>query len=307
MIKEIWYDGIDNYKKNTITEDPINNKRTYCLELLDAPVKKYYSIFECYSELLSTRQTKYVDVLFSGGLDSELILHCCLHEKIPVRAITMRLLIHDCPMNLPDLYFSEKFCRLNNIEQIIIDLDVNKFFDEGKPYDYLGQYKIIEPHVATHFWLFEQCSGFPIIGGDYTWPWVFKPLLSPHRYSYAMYDKFLKDSGIHGIGNMMGHSISSNMFFMSNHIELQKKNTFKTDFLNIPKFKKALWEQLGYSSPELRFRSYGWEYTPKFVFDLAKYREEMIECFGETDNQIIWNDTINSLIGAEIKFNDRFR
>lgn len=307
MINYSWNDSLDNYKKYTFNVNPETKKHIFLLELLDAPVTPYNSIFDIYRDILNTRQTKFVDVLYSGGLDSELILYACLIYKIPVRAITMRLTINGYPINLTDLYYSEKFCRLNNVSQKIIDLDAETFLEQGKHYDYLKKYYITEPHVATQFWLFEQCEGFPVIGGDYTWPWVYKPLISPHRHSYAQYDRFLKDNNIHGIGNMMSYSLSSNLIFLKQHISLMQENKFKTNFKNIPIFKKALCESLGYKSPELRLRSYGWEFAPDYLIDIGKFKRQLEEIFGTTESSISWNEKINELIGAEVKYNDKFR
>lgn len=304
---ETWYDGIDNYKKYTFTVNPDSKKHTFLLELLDVDTPSYNSVFDIYDEILGKRQTHFVDVLYSGGIDSELILHACLIKKIPARAITMRLLINGYPINMTDLYYSEKFCREHNINQIFIDLDTEKFLDNGVHYEYLKKYLITEPHVATQFWLFEQCSGFPVLGGDYTWPWVFKPIISPHRHSYAQNDRFLKDNNIHGIGNMMNHSLSANLIFMRNHITLMESCSYPTNFKNIPIFKKALCEGLGYVSPELRIKSYGWEFAPEFLIDIGRYRKELESALGITESEICWNEKINELVNAEVKYNDKFR
>lgn len=307
MITHEWQDGVDNYKKYTLVEDPDTKKHTFLLELLDVDYPEYNSLFELYNDLLSKRQTEFVNVLYSGGIDSELVLYSCLWNKIPTKAVTMRLMVRGCPINLTDLYYSEKFCRANNVDQIIIDLDVEQFLENGVHYEYLKKYLITEPHVATQFWLLEQCSGFPVLGGDYTWPWVHRPLISPHRHSYAQYDRFLKDNNIDGIGNMMNHSIAGNIMFMKAHIELMEAHNFETNFKNIPVFKRALCEKLGYSSPELRLRSYGWEFAPDFLIDIGKSRKNLEETFGVTESKISWNDKINTLVKAEIKSNDRFR
>lgn len=307
MITQSWNSGVDDYKKYTLVEDPVTKKHQFLLTMLDVPVIDYPSVFELYDDLLSVRQTKFVDVLYSGGLDSELVLYCCLKNKIPAKAITMRLLVRGCPINLTDLYYSEKFCRANNVEQTLIDLDAEKFLEDGKHVDYLKKYLITEPHVATQFWLLEQCSGFPVLGGDYTWPWVFKPLISPQRHHYSQYDRFLKDNNIQGIGNMMNHSLAGNLMFMNAHISLMRSKFYPTDYKNISIFKRDLWESLGYKSPELRLRSDGWEFVPHFLLDMTKYRKELQDTFGITESKICWGEKINALVNAELMCNDRFK
>ena len=134
----IWYSGQDGYLKNTYTIDPEGKLHHYELELLeDFPIEEGRDIYAIYGDFLAQRQTKNVQVLFSGGLDSELVLPVCLKNKIPVEAVTMRLLAHGITLNTHDLYHSTEYCRNNNIKQIIIDLDVIKFFETEKHFEYL--------------------------------------------------------------------------------------------------------------------------------------------------------------------------
>lgn len=276
-----WYEGENNYRLLSLLGN------TFTTELLDVSTTDR-NIHQIFSDNLSVRQTKYVDILYSGGLDSECILNSCLMQNIPVRAITMRLLVKGCAMNTHDLYYSEKYCRERGIEQKIIDLDVDKFFENGKHLEYLLPYRIEEPHVATHFWLFEQCEGFPVIGGDYSWPWHTKDRISPHRISYSSYNRFLSDKSIHGIGNMLGHSIDSNRMFIREHIKCY-------DPTMVNKTKKQVYENLGLGTFELRFRSYGWDIP---AINKTNYKLELLKEIKAIKNRIIWNTVVgNELSG----------
>jgi hypothetical protein len=88
-------------------------------------------------------------------------------------------------------------------------LDTEELFDSGKYLEYLLPYNITEPHVASHFWLIEQCQSYPILGGDWPWFQKHKKVLSPFRLAYSMYEKYMHSKGIDGIGNMIGHSFES--------------------------------------------------------------------------------------------------
>jgi hypothetical protein len=306
-MKISWTDGLENYKKYSYTIDPESKIHYFNTELLDAPHINYDSITEYCDDLFSSKKTKFIDVLYSGGLDSELVLHLCLLRKIPVRAITMRLVIQGYPINTHDLYYSEKFCRDNGITQVLIDLDVEKFFNNGTHINYLENYLITEPHVATHFWLLERCDGFPVFGGEYTWPWAHAPLLSPHRHHYCCYDKFLKENNISGIGNFMNHSLSANIFFIKKHLDIMKLNSLETTPKFIPMFKRELWRNLNLPVPNLRLRSYGWEFVPPSIFDIQMYRTDLLSRFGTTHSSITWGKTISNLIGGATNTNDKYR
>ena len=277
-----WYEGENNYRLLSLLGN------VFTTELLDVPISNR-PVLQIFNDILSQRQTKTVDVLYSGGLDSECVLSSCLINKIPVRAVTMRLLVNGCPMNTHDLYYSEKYCREHGIEQKIVDLNVKDFFDNGKHLEYLLPYKIEEPHVATHFWLFEQCEGFPVIGGDYSWPWQDRSRISPHRLSYSCYNRFLKDKGIHGIGNMLGHNLEANLQFMKAHLINHNPSM-------INRTKRAAFEYLGLGNFELRFRSYGWEHA--HIMNKSQYKIELLKEIGIIKNRIIWNTVVGTVLNG---------
>ena len=204
-----WNVGLTGFKKCMLELG--ENSHKFTTELLDNPFEYGRDITDIFNDHLSNRQTKYVEVLYSGGLDSELVLLSCLKNKIPVIAITLIIKVKGLTINTHDLYYAEKFCREHSITHKLVELDADNFFENGNHLPYLTPYYIIEPHVATHLWLIEQCSYFPIMGGD--WPWVQtnkeNKVLSPSRLEFSSYERFMKDKGINGIGNMIGYSLES--------------------------------------------------------------------------------------------------
>ena len=290
--------GIDGYKKNTVST------ATYTLELLDTPTTNR-NINQVFYDNLSIRQTKTVEVLYSGGLDSECILNSCIINNIPVHAITMKLTVNDCIINTHDLYYSEKYCREHNIEQKIVELDVSKFFENGDYIRYLEPYSITEPHVATHFWLLNQCTGFPVIGGDYRWPWYKLKILSPQRYEYSWYDRYMTDNRIDGIGSMLDHSIDSHRLLISKHMELYNVNIHGGVDVKIAQLKKDIFESLGLGIFEKRLRSYGYEVNYP-VLNKDKYKVELIKRYGGYKSIVKWNNTIAESLNGVAGSNDRF-
>lgn len=295
-----WSSGKHGYFAHSLNTE----LHTYNTSLQDVETSDINDINQLFSEILSARQTKTVEVLYSGGMDSESVLRSCLTSAIPVRAITMRLLVNGYPINTHDLYYSEKFCRENSVEQKLIDLHVGKFFENGDHLKYLRPYSIIEPHVATHFWLFEQCSGFPVIGGEYSWPQYEKKVLSPHRHEYSCYDKFLSDNGISGIGNMLSSSLDINLMFITNQLALS--NEYFSDAARIPMLKKKLFSNIGLGDFELRLRSYGWENVSPAVFNKGKYKITLIKEFGVTKSSISWGAKIAEALGGELRSNTKY-
>ena len=298
-----WSAGVNNYRKMTMIVDPETKQHKYNTELLDVEMSGLTDLHELYRMHLSERQTKYVEVLYSGGIDSELVLVSCLHNKIPVRALTMRLSYKGIVVNTHDLYYAEKFCRERGIEQKIVDIDAYDFWASGPLYDYLGPYYIPYPHVGTFLWMFEQATGFPVYGGDYNWPHLHAPVISPTKHGYGMFDKFLQDRGIHGISNMMSHSLDSLSLFLKTHIKVYSDEKHYIEGIGLPTLKQDVLRELGVTGLEPRLKSYGFEGVPKHAILHIKIGELV----GNTTSTITWNKTIADVLGSECPgFNDKF-
>lgn len=302
---QIWYEGVNDYLKNTLTIGD-DKKNTFEHEILDVETTPGLSLGDIYMSHLAGRQTKVVEVLFSGGLDSELVIRFCLKHKIPVRALTMRIMTYGYPSNLTDLYYSERFCRMNNVEQKIIDLDVVPFMESGKFLDYLRPYKITRAHVAAQFWLIEQSSGFAVMGGDYRWPWTSEKVISPININYSCYQRFFSDKGIHGIGNMIAHSLEGLLFFTKKHIDIWDDNIHNGQYKYMPIFKNQMFNSLGFGDFELRMKSYGFEGIMRDIMNDRMYDKVCVEEFGEVTPTIIWNNKMAEVLGGSPGSNDRY-
>jgi hypothetical protein len=308
----IWYSGQDNYLKNTLITNDETKQHTYEIEILEEgiPIQENRNIYEVYNDLLTVRQTKTVQVLFSGGLDSELTLHACLKNKIPVEAVTLRLKGHGITLNTHDLYHSGEYCRRHGVKQIIIDLDAISFFENGLHRPYLDKYKIFTAHIATHFWLFEQCTGFPVIGGEYTWPWSGTgptAIISPTRHLFTQYDRFLAENNIHGIGSMQNRSFELNALITKAHIDYMRSHPEnKLDELGVIQLKQGIHHLLGNTNTEPRPRAFGWEQV-RGIWDIKKEMDKLEKEYGNTVSSTKWGPRFAKILGGDPGTNDRFK
>lgn len=302
MIKE-WYVGKNNYQHNRYINDSLTNE--YHCSLNDTSIQTTNIVDAFHYHLEELQGT--CDLLYSGGLDSEFILRFLMSEKIPTNVITMKVTKYGCPLNITDLYYSEKFCRENNLKHYIVELDITKFFDTLDYINFLKPYHIDHFHVASHFWLINQCHNFPIFGGDYRWPWNNLPIISPIKYAYNCYDLFMKNEGIIGIGNMISYSLDSMLIMIKQHKKLFDDAKYNQNMIHI--FKKDLYESFGLGKFELRPKSYGWESIQKRFLDADKHNELLRKVLGtsEVKNTIYWGDMIADIIGENsIYCNDQF-
>ena len=116
-----------------------------------------------------------------------------------------------------------------------------------------------------------------------------------------MYEQVLKDKGIHGIGNMMSHSLDSNLLFMKSHIDIYKTGKHSFGYWEMGQFKKAVFENLGFNIKDARLRFYGSEYVPR-----RPYNELLTNKLGTTTYSITWNKLVADTLGGEPGSNDKF-
>jgi hypothetical protein len=285
-----WSTGLNGYKKHTLHDNHFTTELTECQYELGRNVNDIF-----YDHLVN-RPNSPVELLYSGGTDSELVLMSLMKNKIPFEVMTMVIRTNGLILNTTDLYYSEKFCRENSIKQNLFYFDPIEFYEGGRYLEYLLPYNIDESHVASHFWLIEQCSNYPIIGGDWPWVQIQKHVLSPQRLSYNCYERFMEYRGIHGIGNMISHSFESTCKF----IELQI--THHTNNIPVPYLKQKM-----YGNIEPRLRSYGWEQCSSDIFNIKKYKLELLKKpLGITKSNIVWGDIISNMIGSSTNSNTLF-
>lgn len=292
-----WYSGLDNYRKHTLEFG--EDRNIFTVELLDKESKNVSTVQDAFQMHLDGANLP-VEVLYSGGLDSECVIKFCLEAKIPVKAITQRLMVRGAPINMSDLYYAEKFSRTHNVEHHIVDLDIESFYNNGDHIPYLERYKCTRFTVATLFHLLKNCTSFPVIGGDYSWPQtnIGRKLYSPHRHDYMCYDLFMQENGINGIGNMLSHSIDSNVLFIKEHLE-----TYSEDIT----YKHNIFCNLGFNL-EKRHRSYGWENLKDYskIIDWDSIHGHLVTEHNLTTSVIKWNKTFADLIDGEPGKNDDF-
>ena len=288
-----WSTGLNGYKKHTLHDNHFTTELTEC------QFEPGRSVDDIFYDHLVNRPNSPVELLYSGGLDSELVLMSLLRNKIPVEVMTLVVTIKGAILNVIDLYYSEKFCRENNIKQNLFYFDAIDFFESEKYLEYLLPLKITEPHVASHLWLIEQCHNYPIIGGDWPWLQIEKKVLSPFKLAFSSYERFMSLKGINGIGNMISHSFQSSYYFIEQHIKEHEDGN--NNFHTVPFLKYKM-----YGVNEPRIKSYGWEDCPKQLFNINTYKTELLNKLGTPESNIIWGEQLSNLIGSSITSNNLF-
>ncbi|MBC87477.1 MAG: hypothetical protein CL677_09910 [Bdellovibrionaceae bacterium] len=99
----------------------------------------------------------------SGGIDSEAMATAFLHEKIPFKAAT---LVFDDQLNHHDTDSAIAFCKENSIEHELHQINILQFYEKDRHIEYGYKYRCQSPQLATHLYLLDHITGFPVIAGQ---------------------------------------------------------------------------------------------------------------------------------------------
>lgn len=294
-----WYSGLNNYKIQTTNNDQ------FTVEFLEQKLDTSLTIQEVYRTHLQSISRPYVDVLYSGGLDSEILILSLLEMNIPMRVKTIKLYFNDLLLNGYDLYFVDNFCRSRNIDIEFIDLEITKFHGSPFDIDICQKYHMQKPYHSFSFYALQRCEGYIIMGGEYPQITKINNLYTIHCPSipFSSYELFFKDNGLEGIGNMQTHSLNSLYLFVRSHLKVYdscyRKYFEKFKFLEDGNLKHEVFKNLGYTLAP-RFKVNGFEpltgESPRYYNYHAEMNKEFRKQYTQYTGTIIIPKSIQDLL-----------
>lgn len=150
------YDGIEKSPKLSLTAKfDLHLKRT-----IHNPVDDYYTeLFKHAAEIREIIKGKF-DLLFSGGIDSEVILRVYKDLGIPLNVYIFK---YENNINYKDYNQATKVCASLDIPYKSIDLNLQKFF-ENDAYDIWTKCKVNSSGWLPHMKMTEYLDNIPIMG-----------------------------------------------------------------------------------------------------------------------------------------------
>ncbi len=100
-------------------------------------------------------------VLFSGGIDSEVVLQSFLFANIAFKAA---ITCFSNDLNRQDVRYAVKFCETYQIPYRLLHLDIERFFEWGQALEFADRTKCIQPQLLHTMWAMDQIDGYPILG-----------------------------------------------------------------------------------------------------------------------------------------------
>lgn len=99
-------------------------------------------------------------VLFSGGMDSEIVVRSFVEAKIPIRCAISRFADG---LNKHDIEYAMTACEQLGVPYDVHKLDLLGFWD-GPVDEYCDRTRSFSPQLAATMWLVDQVDGFPVMG-----------------------------------------------------------------------------------------------------------------------------------------------
>ena len=150
------------YNKNWFV-DRVNKDDKWSVEYgqCKRPIKDWRE--ECKmaaSIIYEKRQGLPIDILFSGGIDSEIMLRSFLEIKVPFNVHFVDYMGY----NIYDRKWAMKICNLLNLKLNMHSLDIEKFWQSEECLRIAETSKCISPQLISQQWLMNKVDGLPILG-----------------------------------------------------------------------------------------------------------------------------------------------
>ena len=100
-----------------------------------------------------------IKVLFSGGLDSNVIMESFRLAGIPVSAVIIKMKHY----NSHDICWAIDYCETYSIKMELLELDILHFW-KNELFTYGDLCQSVSPQFLVPMWGMDQIDGFPIIG-----------------------------------------------------------------------------------------------------------------------------------------------
>jgi hypothetical protein len=151
-----YYDGVEKGNKTS----PDSKYELKITPTIKQPVKSYKEELLANARLIRDSFNEPFDLLFSGGVDSEVVLRCNHELDIPVNVYVFR---YENNYNLSDVTHALRICDELNVTPTVIDFNLKHFF-ENDAYDVWRTGYFKSSGRLPHLKMIEYLDNIPIFG-----------------------------------------------------------------------------------------------------------------------------------------------
>ena len=128
-----------------------------------SPVESYYKECCISAEMIWAERQGELNLLYSGGLDSEYVL--CVFRSLGMK-IKPAIMRFTQGYNQPDVDNAIRFCTDRNIDYELVDLDFDHFVDSGELLEMASAAGCCAYEMPAAVWLAKQLDGTVLTGND---------------------------------------------------------------------------------------------------------------------------------------------
>ena len=150
------YDGIKFGNKTT----PKSEFDFQFKKIINRPLKSHKEELLENTRVIRDSFKEPFDLLFSGGLDSEIILRCHVELKIPINVFIFK---YENDYNYHDVRHALRICDELNVTPTVVDFNLQKFF-ENDAYDIWKKGYFHKAGTLPHMKMIEYLDNIPILG-----------------------------------------------------------------------------------------------------------------------------------------------
>ena len=150
------YDKLGDVKTKTV---PGENWKLRIKQTITRPIKSYHEELLLNAHAVKDAFNEPLDLLLSGGLDSELALRSYVEAKIPINVFIAK---YNDNINAVDFHEALKTCQIYNVTPTIIDCNLKTFLENDAHDMWNGGY-FAEPGYMIMMKLIESLDNIPII------------------------------------------------------------------------------------------------------------------------------------------------
>jgi hypothetical protein len=178
-------------------------------------IKSYFEETCLAAEMLWAEKSGDLNLLYSGGLDSEYALHVFLHMGMDIKPVIIQL---NPGYNYHETQWAFDFCESKGLDPIVIDIDFDHFVKSGMMYNYALGMKSCLYHYAATAYAIDQVEGTIVLGDGE--PYVcYKPdtdswNVEIHESDYCI-AKHLGNTNRTGIANFLAYSLEMHLAFLN--------------------------------------------------------------------------------------------
>ena len=199
--------GFNNYQQTTY------NKQQLITTFNEQPISSATSLRESLQNDVKHFIDKKIAVLFSGGIDSEVVITTCLDIKANFYPVFMLYTYKKMPVNTHELYHATTYCREHCLELKIIELDLEWFFEQDHYLSYAQKYLCNIAIITPYLWAIDQIDDCLILGGDAPHITKLNPItFFPPLLGQTSVERMFNANNRTGIPNFLTHSLSSMCF-----------------------------------------------------------------------------------------------